>query len=175
MPETIHLTKHYIHIDSNDRDTIAYPSPTNYQIKLPSRYRNIWEARLVNINIKEFGSAQKNVFLRIDNLNHVAGTSKSTGVHFCFAKLPLYQSFSNTFYINSTNESIPPAIMQNPIATMDRLVISITDSNGIILPGGLPNEWGDHSMQIELTCGDYITNGGGSTISGHGRVLGGTR
>ena len=162
------VTKHYIHIDSNDRDTIAYPSPANYQIKLPSRYRNIWEARLVNINIKEFTPPQKNVFLRIDGLNHVDGTSNSSGVNFCFAKLPLYQAYSNAFYLNSANESLPPSIMQNPIASTQQLNISITDSRGTILTGG------DHSMQIELTCGDYITNGGGSTITGHGRVLGGT-
>jgi hypothetical protein len=70
-------------------------------------------------------------------------------------------------------QSLPPIILQNPIATMDKLKISITDSDGTVI--SIPNTGNDHSMLIELVCGDYINNGGGSTLTTHGRILGGSR
>jgi hypothetical protein len=166
------LTRHIVNIDSSDRDTTAYPTPAQYQISLPSRYRNVWEARLVNIGIPEFTPSRRNVFVKIDTLNQLGSTSNSGGVNFCFAKLPLFLQISNNFYIDSLSVSIPPTILQNPIASMDKLNISFTDSRGNVISIAAGN---DHSMQIELTCGDYINNGGGSTITQHGRILGGTR
>ena len=64
------VTKHVVNIDSAGRDTTAYPTPSQYQIPLASRYRNIWEARLVNITIPELDPPRRNMFLRIDNLNN---------------------------------------------------------------------------------------------------------
>lgn len=167
------LTRHIISVDSADRNTVAYPSPSNYQVSLPARYRNVWEARLINIDIPEFTTPRRNVFIKIDTLNQVDGTSNSSGVNFCFAKLPLSHAYSNVFYIDSMTHNIPPSVLQNPIATMDKLTISVTDSRGNIIT--IPSTGNDHSMQIELTCGDYINNGGGSTIIQNGRVLGGSR
>ena len=167
------VTKHNITIESTDRNTAAYPSPASYQVSLPSRYRNVWEARLVNMNIQEFQTPRTNAFLKINMLNQIDGTSNSSGVNFCFAKLPLITSRANVFYIDSRITSLPSSILQNPIATMDKLNISITDSSGNVL--AIPNIGNEHSMMLELTCGDYINNGGGSTLTNHGRILGGSR
>lgn len=166
------LTKHTINIDSAGRDTAIYPTPDQYQMPLPSRYRNVWEARLLNITFPEFVPSRRNVFIKIDNFNQVGGTSNSSGINFCFAKLPLFLSISNNFYIDTLGVSIPPTIFQNPLASIDKLNISFTDSRGNIIPITAGN---DHSMLLELTCGDYINNGGGSTIMTHGRILGGSR
>jgi len=166
------VTKHTINIDSGDRNTAAYPTPSVYQVSLPARYRNIWEARLVNISIPELSTPRRHLFLKIDSLNQIDGTANSSGVNFCFAKIPLYVQYSNTFYADSLSVSFNPIILQNPIATMDKLNISFTDSRGNVVPMTAGN---DHSMQIELTCGDYINNGGGSTLTQHGRILGGSR
>ena len=167
------VTKHIITIDSSDRNTAAYPSPSNYQVSLPARYRNIWEARLINIEIPELATRYKNVFLKIDTLNKIDSTSNSGGVNFCFAKLPLSVSYSNVFYIDSMTQGLPTNVLQNPIATLDKLNISITDARGNII--SIPNAGNNHSMQIELLCGDYINNGGGSTLTQHGRIMGGSR
>ena len=167
------LTKHVINIDSAGRDTTAYPTPSQYQMPLASRYRNVWEVRLLNITIPELVPSRRNVFVKIDNLNQIDGTSNSGGSDFCFAKLPLSHAYSNVFYIDSMTHNIPPSVLQNPIATMDKLNISITDSNGSVI--SIPNTGNDHSMMIELLCGDYINNGGGSTLTTHGRILGGSR
>ena len=166
------LTKHVINIDSAGRDTTAYPTPSQYQMPLASRYRNVWEVRLLNITIPELVPSRRNVFVKIDNFNQVDGTSNSGGSDFCFAKLPLVLPISNNFYIDSLSISVPPTILQNPIASMDKLNISFTDSRGNIIPITAGN---DHSMLLELTCGDYINNGGGSTITTHVRILGGSR
>jgi len=167
------VTKHIINIESSDRNTAAYPSPSSYQVSLPSRYRNIWEARLVNMSIPELTTPRRNVFLKIDTLNQIDGTSNSSGINFCFAKLPLTTAHSNVFYVDSMTQSLPSIILQNPIATMDKLNISIADSSGTLIT--IPNTGNEHSMQLELICGDYINNGGGSTLTAHGRILGGSR
>jgi len=167
------VTKHYINVDSADRNTAAYPTPASYQVSLPARYRNIWEARLVTMSLPEFTTPRRNAFLKIDYLNQIDGTSNSSGINFCFARLPLSIVQSNVLYIDSMTQSLPPIILQNPIATMDKLKISITDSNGTVI--SIPATGNDHSMMIELVCGDYINNGGGSTLTQHGRILGGSR
>ena len=107
------LTKHVINIDSAGRDTTAYPTPSQYQMPLASRYRNVWEVRLLNITIPELAPSRRNVFVKIDNLNQVDGTSNSGGSDFCFAKLPLVLQISNNFYIDSLSVSVPPTILQN--------------------------------------------------------------
>ena len=167
------ITRHFINVDSGDRDTTAYPSPSSFQISLPARYRNVWEARLVNINLREFTPSRRNVFLKIDNLNKIDSTSNSGGVNFCFAKLPLSTAQGNVFFIDSMTQSIPTNIVQNPIATMDKLNISMTNSSGNVI--AIPETGNEYSMVIELVCGDYINNGGGSTLTQHGRILGGSR
>ena len=167
------ITRHFINVDSGDRDTTAYPSPSSFQISLPARYRNVWEARLVNINLREFTPSRRNVFLKIDNLNKIDSTSNSGGVNFCFAKLPLSTAQGNVFFIDSMTQSIPTNILQNPIATMDKLNISMTNSSGNVI--AIPETGNEYSMVIELVCGDYINNGGGSTLTQHGRILGGSR
>ena len=120
------LTKHVINIDSAGRDTTAYPTPSQYQMPLASRYRNVWEVRLLNITIPELVPSRRNVFVKIDNFNQVDGTSNSGGSDFCFAKLPLVLQISNNFYIDSLSVSVPPTILQNPLASVDKLNIYFT-------------------------------------------------
>ena len=48
--------------------------------------------------------------------------------------------------------------------------IKIKDINGNVL-----TLTKNHSFQLQLTCGDYVTNGGGSSIKGTARYLGGTQ
>jgi hypothetical protein len=165
-------TKHVISIESASRDETKYPSPTQYQIDLPQRYRNVWSAQLLNIGIYEFAPRQRVAYLKIDNLNMIDSTSASGGVNFCFAKIPLISTFGNIFYVDATSTTFPVIPFQNPIATLDKLAISFTDANGNVLTNGAGN---NNSILIQLECGDYVTNGGGSTIKTHGRILGGSR
>ena len=164
------LTTHVIEIDSAYRNNVGNTTPGSYQIQLPQRYRNIWSAQLLNIELPELTPPQKKIFLAIDQLSMIDSTSASGGVKFALAKLPLSLAVGNTFYLDAMTSSFPEIPLQNPIATMEKFNITFTDSNGNVLT--LAN---NHSFQVQLRCGDYIANGGGSTIMGTRRVMGGTR
>lgn len=166
------LTTHVIAVDSANRNTTAYDNPGSYQINLPQRYRNIWSAQLLNIELPELNPAQKKVFLAIDQLSMIDSTAASGGVKFALAKLPLSLAVGNTYYLDSMTSSFPEIPLQNPIATMDKFNVKLTDANGNVLTIGNTQ---NHSFQVQLRCGDYIANGGGSTIMGTRRVMGGTR
>lgn len=163
-------TTHVISVDSSNRNGAAYPNAGIYQIELPQRYRNIWSAQLLNISLPELSPAQKNIFLDIDKLSMIDSTSPSGGVQFALAKIPLSLSIGNTFFVDSLTSSFMEIPLQNPVATMDKLNIRFTDQNGNVL--SMPN---NHSFQLQLKCGDYIANGGGTTITGTRRIMGGTR
>jgi hypothetical protein len=165
-------TTHVISVESSSRNDTAYPSPTQYTIDLPQRYRNVWSAQLLNIAIAEFTPRQRIVCLQIDKLNTIDSTAASGGVNFCFAKIPLISTVGNIYYVDAMSTLFPVIPLQNPIATLDKLKISFTDLNGNVLTNGNSN---NHSMQIQLQCGDYLSNGGGSTITQNGRILGGSR
>lgn len=163
-------TIHVITVDSSNRNGNAYPNAGSYQINLPQRYRNIWSGQLLNISLPELTPPQKNIFLDIDKLSMIDSTSASGGVQFALAKIPLSVSVGNTFFVDSLTSSFMEIPLQNPIATLDKLNVTFRDQNGNVL--SMSN---NHSFQIQLRCGDYNTSrGGGSTISGTKRVLGGT-
>ena len=165
-------TTHVISVESASRNETAYPSPTQYTVDLPQRYRNIWSAQLLNIAIVEFTPRQRAVLLRIDKLNQLDSTAAAGGAGFYFAKIPLISTVGNIFYVDAMSTMFPVVPLQNPIASLDKLSITFTDLEGNVLSNGAGN---NHSMQIQLQCGDYINNGGGSTIQTHGRILGGSR
>jgi hypothetical protein len=115
---------------------------------------------------------RKYVYVRIKELNFIDDVGPG-GPKSYFAKVPLFSDRGNIFFIDSLNFSIPDNILQNPIASLSKLSISMTDSLGNLIP--IPAAGNDHTMMIQLICGDYIKNGGGSTITNKGRILGGSR
>ena len=169
----VETTQHFITIESSNRPDPANTTPANYTVQLPQRYRNIWSAMLVNIALPAVSPPQKYVYLDIDKLNTIDSTSPSGGVNFSLAKIPLsLPSASNVYYLDTTLNSFPSIPLQNPIATMDKLNIKLKDANGNVLTIPAGNE---HSFMLQLMCGDYVPNGGGSTITHRGRYMGGTR
>ena len=165
-------TTHVISIESSSRNETAYPSPGQYQVDLPQRYRNIWSAQLLNFILPELAPRQRVICLKIDKLNSIDSTAQTGGVNFCFAKIPLLTAVSNVYYADAMTLLFPTIPLQNPIASIDKLSISLTDLNGNVLSIGNTS---NHSMTLQFNCGDYINNGGGSTLTQHGRILGGSR
>jgi len=165
------LTQHIITVDSRDRNGAAYPNPGQYQVDLPQRYRNIWSAQLLNISLPEPADSNlKNMFICVDKISTIDSTNPGAGVNFALAKLPLSISVGNVYFLDSLTSSFMAIPLQNPVATLDKLNVSFRYTNGNVAT--LSN---NHSFQIMLNCGDYIQNGGGSTIAGTRRVMGGTR
>jgi hypothetical protein len=169
MTSTV-LTSHVITVDSSNRNGVAYPNAGSYQIDLPQRYRNIWSAQLLNIQIPEMTPAQRVIFLDIDKLSMIDSTAPGGGINFALAKIPLSAAVANVFFADSLTSSFMTIPLQNPVATIDKLNIQFKDSNGNVLT--LAN---NHSFQIQLNCADYVTNGGGTTIMHSERIMGGTR
>lgn len=168
----VETTKHYITIESSNRPDPANTTPANYTVQLPQRYRNIWSAMLVSIAIPAISPHQKYVYLDIDKLNTIDSTSSSGGVNFALAKIPMsVPGVGNVYYADTMTSSFPNVPLQNPVATMDKLNVKLKDANGNVLtiPAG-----NDHSFMIQLMCGDYVPNGGGSTITQRGRFMGGS-
>ena len=169
----VEKTQHFITVESANRENPGNTTTANYTINLPQRYRNIWSAMLVNIALPALSPHQKYVYLDIDKLNTIDSTSPSGGVNFALAKIPLsVPGTGNVYYADTLTSSFPDVPLQNPVATMDKLNIKLKDANGNVLtfPGG-----NDHSFMIQLNCGDYVPNGGGSTITQRGRFMGGSR
>ena len=164
------LTTHVITVDSANRNGAAYPNAGIYQIDLPQRYRNIWSAQLLNIVLPQLTPPQTNIFLAIDKLSMIDSTSPSGGVQFALAKIPLSAAVGGNLFVDCLTSSFMEIPLQNPVATMDKFNISFKDSNGNVLT--MAN---NHTFQIQLKCADYVADGGGSTIMGTRRVLGGTR
>ncbi|AGE52513.1 hypothetical protein PBCVCvsA1_340L [Paramecium bursaria Chlorella virus CvsA1] len=169
----VETTQHFVSIESSNRPDPANTTPANYSIQLPQRYRNIWSAMLVNIALPAVSPPQKYVYLDIDKLNTIDSTSPSGGVNFSLAKIPLsLPGQGNVYFLDTSINSFPNIPLQNPVATMDKLNIKLKDANGNVLTIPAGNE---HSFMIQLTCGDYVSNGGGSTIKQNARYMGGTR
>ena len=165
------LTQHLIAVNSADRNGAAYPNPGQYQIELPQRYKNIWSAQLLDIALPEPTDPALNpVFLCIDKISTIDSTTPGAGVNFALAKLPLSVSVGNVYYLDALTSSFMAIPLQNPVATLDKFNVSFRYSNGNVAT--LSN---NHSYQIMLNCGDYIANGGGSTIGRTQRMMGGTR
>ncbi|AGE56221.1 hypothetical protein PBCVNEJV1_206R [Paramecium bursaria Chlorella virus NE-JV-1] len=164
------LTTHVITVDSADRNGAAYPNAGSYQVDVPQRYRNIWSAQLLNIQLPELTPPQRVVFLDIDNLSMIESTAPGGGTNFALAKIPLSLAVGNTFFVDSLTSSFMTIPLQNPVATMDKFVVRFKDSKGNVLT--MSN---NHSFQIQLNCGDYLPRGGGTTITQYGRIMGGTR
>ena len=165
------LTQHIITVDSENRNGAAYPNPGEYQVDLPQRYRNIWSAQLLNISLPQPADpALRNLFLCVDKISTIDSTAPGAGTNFALAKLPLSVSVGNVYVLDSLTSSFLAIPLQNPVATLDKLNVSFRYSNGNVAT--LSN---NHSFQIMLNCGDYIANGGGSTIGSTQRMMGGTR
>ena len=164
------ITEHVIAVDSRDRDTTAYPTADSYSVTLPSRYRNIWKAELMNIKIQAMNPKVEYVFLSIDQFNSIDSTSNA-GVNFAFAKIPFIDATANAQYLDGRTVDFGCIPLQNPVASLDKLNIKIKASNGSIVSQSGNN----HNFQLRLLCADNIPRGGGSTITYDGRILGGSR
>ena len=100
---------------------------TSFICLLPTRYKNIEAAQLIDITVPGIS----NVFyeyIAIEDFNQISGPTG--GVNFAFAKISL--DGTNNPYI-----SVPPLTynydyirLGNPIAALDRLQVSFVDAHG---------------------------------------------
>jgi hypothetical protein len=166
------LTNDYIiGFDSNDRDKTAYPNASIFSIELPQRYRNVIKADLLNAIFFPTTGTDIYAWVSIDQLNKIDITGNRNGVNSAFAKIPGIVTTTGLMYVDCLVNTFGERPYQTPIATLDRLNIKVMTRTGRLLDLN-GNNW---SAQIRITCGALSPQGGGTTITQEGRILGGTR
>ena len=166
------ITNDYIlSFDSRDRDTTAYPNASIFTIDLPQRYRNVIQADLLNAIFLPTTGPDIYAYVAIDQLNKIDVTGGKGGVNSAFAKIPGIVTTTGLMYVDCLLNSFGERSYNNPIATLDRLNIQVLSRTGKLMDLN-GNNW---SAQIRLRCGALSPQGGGSTITRDGRILGSTR
>lgn len=139
---------------------------SSFTALLPTRYRNVWAARLVDVTIPGIA----NVFyeyINIDGFNQIS--SPTGGVNFAFAKIPLDGSGNTAVFADTNGYNYDYVLLENPIASLDRLTVKFVDGRGNLVP-----QTTSCTFQIRLKTAELSPYGGGSTITSNGRFLGGT-
>jgi len=162
---TIATIKEYVF--SVDTSTDIYNgNSASYTTLLPGRIHNVWGMQLLDISIPGVSNSSY-LFLSVQHFNQIS--SPSGGMNIAFAKIPL-NGTGNLNYIDSNGANFAYTRLDNPIATLDRLIVDIKNGQGQVI-----NQYGNnHTFQIKLVTGALSPYGGGSTIQHNGRVLGGT-
>ena len=157
--------KEYIVVIDSSLD-IFTGNATSFTTLLPARYKNVYGAELVDITVPAIANVRYE-YLAIDQFNQIS--SPSDGVNFAFMKIILEQPREGFVTATNNGYSFAHVHLQNPIATLDRLNVSFLDRRGNLL-----QQPDTCVFQLKLITGELTPNGGGSTITSRGRVLGGT-
>ena len=144
------LREEYIVISSVDRNITNYPSPSKYTITLPYELKNINSIELVNGVIPDQNNVLQEPYLllKIDELENVmVSTNKSASDS--FAILHLARPITSGYFINVDKKTFERVILNyvTPKATLSKLTISITDSNGNLFNFGDDSEGPNKALQ----------------------------
>jgi hypothetical protein len=139
---------------------------SSFTVLLPTRYRNIHAAQLIDVTIPGISNVYYE-YMAIEGFNQLS--SPSGGVNFAFAKIPLDGSGNAIVFADTNGYNYSPISLDIPISTLDRLQISFVDGRG-----NLVIQSNACTFQLKLMTADLSPYGGGSTITPNGRFLGGT-
>lgn len=159
------LKKYNITVDS--KLDIFNGNLTSFTTMLPARYRNVQAIQLMNVAVPGIANNVYYEYLSIEPFNQLS--NPTAGVDFAFAKIPLPGGPGTVIFSETNGYNFGPVILDNPIATLDRLHVSFVDGRGNLVPQ--PNSC---VFQIQISTGGLTPYGGGSTITPSGRFLGGT-
>ena len=158
------LKKYNIAVDSNL--DIFNGNLTSFTTMLPARYRNVQAIQLIDMEVPGIADVYYE-YISIEPFNQLS--NPTAGVNFAFAKIPLNGSAGELNYSETNGYNYSPVILDNPIATLDRLKVSFVDGYGNLIP-----QSNSCNFQIQIFTGGLLPRGGGSTITSSGRVLGGS-
>lgn len=158
------LKKYNITVDSSL--DIFNGNVTSFTTMLPARYRNVQAIQLIDIAVPGIANVYYE-YLCIEPFNQLS--NPTAGVDFAFAKISLDGAAGTTVFSETNGYNFGPVILDNPIATLDRLRVSFVDGHGNLVP-----QSNSCVFQIQIFTGGLLPRGGGSTITPSGRFLGGT-
>jgi hypothetical protein len=163
-PSVEPLKEYLISVDSSI--DIYNGNLSSFTTLLPTRYNKIYAAQLIDIMLPGIANVYYE-YISINNFNQISGPSG--GVNFAFAKIPLNGSANSVVYSDTNGYNFDYVVLQNPIATLDRLSVSFVDGHGNLVP-----QSNACTFQLRLLTADLSPFGGGSTITQTGRFLGGS-
>lgn len=126
-------TERYLIVNSKDRDTVTYPSSSNFVVNLDQSYKNVCRVELIQAIIPDKNNVGSEPYLLL-NIKELENTMDSNNKE-------LFEAFS----ILQLNEpTIPGTFIQlltrihqhvvlnykTPKATLSKLTVSVTDSEG---------------------------------------------
>jgi hypothetical protein len=124
---------HYLVVSSRDRDTTAYPSPSQYTIHLQNDFKNITSMELIQATIPDKNSvtAEPYLLLKIDELEEVMH-SNDRNMSDAFAILQMAPPVTTGGFIHidkRIHENVV-AYFGTPKSSLSKLSINITDLAG---------------------------------------------
>ena len=131
----IHYTKRidYITISSKERDIINYPSPSQYVVNLPNEFRNVHSIEIINGVIPDQNNVRHEPYLLL-NIQELVDVITSTDpiMSNSFAILHLACPITPGYFINVDKKTFEHVVLtyKTPKASLSKLTISITDSDG---------------------------------------------
>lgn len=147
--------KHYVMINSKDRDTDIYIQPESYTIDLPTTFKNIESVRLVSGTIPDVANVRDEPFLFLDIKEFNDTYSKfytSSGNINIFDIIRFSDNVTSTKFIYlqpGLNNFYKPVL-----AKLRRLTIRIRDQNGNLFSFGDDSTFNilrQHTFVLELT------------------------
>lgn len=128
----------YLHLNSSDRDPVAYPSVSEYRIESEEKFRNISSIELVASSIANQGSPLVNPYmvLRIDGLNHINFSNRNTNSG--FAVMYLKQTTGPHVYSELGVLQRNVLNFKTPLASLNSIKLSIVGPDGSLFNFGEP-------------------------------------
>lgn len=129
----------YLHLNSSDRDVVAYPSVSEYRIDSEEKFRNISSIELVASSIANQGSPLSNPYmvLRIDGLNHINFSNRNTNSG--FAVMYLKQTTGPHVYSELGVLQRNVLNFKTPLASLSSIKLSIVGPDGSLFNFGEPS------------------------------------
>lgn len=147
--------KHYVLLNSKDRDTDAYPQPESYTIDLPTTFKNIESVRLVSGTIPDVNNVRDEPFLLLDIKEFNDTYSK---FHTTSGNISVFDIIRFSDHNTSTKFNyIQPGLnnFYKPVlAKLRRLSIKIRDQSGALFSFGDDTSFSltrQNSFVLELT------------------------
>lgn len=129
--------KHYVLINSKDRDTDAYPQPESYTIDLPTTFKNIESVRLVSGTVPDVNNVRDEPFLILDvkEFNETYSKFHTSSGNICIFDIIRFSEHRTSTKFNYIQPGLNN-FYKPVLAKLRRLTIKIRDQNGSLFSFG---------------------------------------
>lgn len=132
-------TDNYLIVNSKDRDTVTYPSSSQFVITLDKEYRNISSVELIQAIVPDKNNITQEPYLLL-NVKELENTMDSNNkqIYESFAILQTCQPTISGSFLQIDKRIFENVIMKykTPKANLSKMSISITDTDGVLFNFG---------------------------------------